>query len=91
MNEKLSIIILTYNEDKTILLVLDKIKDMKLYNDIEKGIIMVNDCFTDNTEEIINIYRSAHPNLTILYFKHETNKGKAANLHTSMKYNLISK
>ena len=51
--KKLSIIIPAYNEEKTIHLILDKIKQVHLLQDIEKEIIIVNDFSTDNTEEAI--------------------------------------
>ena len=40
---KLSIIIPAYNEETTILKVLDKVKEVKLRN-IEKEIIIIDDC-----------------------------------------------
>ncbi len=53
---KLSIIIPTYNEEATIYLILEKIKDVRLINDIQKEIIIVNDCSKDNTKEVIQKY-----------------------------------
>jgi glycosyltransferase involved in cell wall biosynthesis len=71
---KLSIIIPAYNEGKTVHLILDKIKAVKLLNNIEKEVVIVNDCSKDNTEE-----------LNIQYYKHEVNQGKGAALHTGIK------
>ncbi|MDX1903000.1 MAG: glycosyltransferase family 2 protein [Thermonemataceae bacterium] len=82
--KKLSVIIPAYNEGKTIHLILDKIKAVKLLNDIEKEIILVNDCSKDNTEEAIQQYMEANPDLPITYYKHEVNKGKGAALHTGI-------
>ena len=48
--KKLSIIIPAYNEGSTIHLILNKVKDVELIHDIQKEIIIVNDCSTDNTE-----------------------------------------
>ena len=45
---KLSIIVPAYNEEKTIHLILDKIRDVKMINDIEKEILIVNDFSKDN-------------------------------------------
>ena len=56
MLKKLSIIIPAYNEGNTIHLILDKIKNVNLINDIEKEIIIVNDCSSDHTEEAIQDY-----------------------------------
>jgi glycosyltransferase involved in cell wall biosynthesis len=83
--KKLSIIIPAYNEGSTIHLILNKVKDVVLINDIEKEIIIVNDCSTDNTEESIKQYINANPSLKIQYFKHQINQGKGAALHTGIK------
>src|ERR1041385_4927606 len=82
--QKLSIIIPAYNEGNTIHLILDKIKEVNLANDIQKEIIIVNDCSKDNTELAIATYQQANPELNIQYFKHEINKGKGAALHTGI-------
>lgn len=81
---KLSIIIPAYNEERTIDLILEKIKHVKLINDIAKEIIIVNDCSTDRTEEVILRYMAANPEMNIQYYKHEKNKGKGAALHTGI-------
>lgn len=81
---KLSIVIPAYNEGRTIHLILDKIKAVSLINNIEKEIIIVNDCSKDNTEESIEKYIANNPILGIKYYKHEINKGKGAALHTGI-------
>lgn len=81
---KLSIIIPAYNEAKTIHKILDRVKGVKLVNDIEKEIILVNDFSSDNTEDAILTYKQNNPELNIQYFKHEHNKGKGAALHTGI-------
>lgn len=82
--KKLSIIIPAYNESKTIHLILNKIQSVNLLNNIEKEIIIINDCSNDDTEEVILNYIKINPDLTINYFKHEINKGKGAALHTGI-------
>jgi glycosyltransferase involved in cell wall biosynthesis len=83
--KKLSIIIPAYNEGKTIHLILDKLRSVSLINDMQKEVIIVNDCSRDNTEEMIQNYAQNHPSLSIRYIKHEINKGKGAALHTGIK------
>ena len=82
---KLSIVIPAYNEGKTIHLILDKVKEVQLLGEIQKEIIIVNDCSKDDTEEAVKRYHAANPALNIQYFKHEVNKGKGAALHTGIK------
>ncbi|MEZ4686799.1 MAG: glycosyltransferase family 2 protein [Bacteroidia bacterium] len=81
---KLSIVIPAYNEGPTIHRILNKVKAVTLVNDIEKEVIIVNDCSRDNTEEAIYAYMNANPQLNIQYFSHEVNKGKGAALHTGI-------
>jgi glycosyltransferase involved in cell wall biosynthesis len=83
--KKLSIIIPAFNESKTIHLILDKIKSVQLIQEIQKEVIIVNDCSTDGTETVINNYIVSNPNLSIAYRKHDINKGKGAALHTGIK------
>lgn len=85
ISNKLSIIIPAYNESKTIHLILDKIKNITLINNIQKEIIVVNDSSTDNTEERVLKYIENNPDLQIKYYKHETNRGKGAALRTGIK------
>ncbi len=85
MIRKLSIIIPAYNESATIQRILNNVKDVVLLNEIEKEIVVVNDCSTDNTENIILSYQKQYPLLNIQYRKHELNKGKGAALHTGIK------
>ncbi len=81
---KLSIVIPAYNEAKTIHLILDKVKAVDLVDNIEKEIIIVNDCSKDDTEGAILNYKTQNPALNIQYFAHEVNKGKGAALHTGI-------
>src|ERR1700722_7153846 len=78
---KLSIIIPAYNEGRTIHLILDRVAGVQLIANIEKELILVNDCSTDNTEEVLLAYMEAHPELNMQYYKHEVNKGKGAAIH----------
>jgi glycosyltransferase involved in cell wall biosynthesis len=84
MIKKLSIVIPAYNEAATIHLILDRIKNVQLIDDIKKEIIIVNDCSKDATESAINNYMLANTEMDIRYFKHEINKGKGAALHTGI-------
>jgi glycosyltransferase involved in cell wall biosynthesis len=82
---KLSIIIPVYNEGKTIYLILEKIKKVQLIQGVDKEVIIVNDCSTDETETAINQYIIINSDFTITYFKHEINKGKGAAIRNGIK------
>lgn len=81
---KLSIVVPAYNEGPTIHLILDRIKAVELLNGVEKEVIIVNDCSTDDTEQSIHRYLEANKDLPLTYIKHEVNKGKGAALHTGI-------
>ncbi len=81
---KLSIIIPAYNEANTIHLILDKVLDVQLINGIEKEIIIVNDCSTDDTEQIIKKYIANKSTHLLQLVSHTFNQGKGAALHTGI-------
>jgi len=85
ISDKLSIVIPAYNENKTIQLILDKVKNITLLNQIHKEIIVVNDCSTDDTGECIKKYIENNSDLEIKYFEHEINKGKGAAIRTGIR------
>lgn len=82
--QKLSILIPAYNEASTIHLILDKIRNVKLIDQLEKEIIIVNDCSTDNTKEAIEQYLTNHQELNIQLYNQEINKGKGAAIHKAI-------
>lgn len=82
--KKLSIVIPAYNEARTIHRILNKVGEVTLINGIEKEIIVVNDCSTDDTEAVLKQYAKEHPGLGLQLFFHEINKGKGAALHTGI-------
>ena len=83
--KKLSIIIPVYNEEKTIHLILDKIKNVQLINDLDKELVMVNDASTDGSADRIRRYQQENPDLNITFFEQEKNMGKGAALHRGIK------
>jgi glycosyltransferase involved in cell wall biosynthesis len=82
----LTIVIPAFNESKTINLILDKIRDVTLINGIEKELIIVNDCSTDDTGERSLKYIENNDHLIIKYFEHKTNKGKGAAIRTGIQH-----
>lgn len=78
---KLSIIIPVYNEEKTILEIINRIKREKLGN-IKKEIIIIEDFSTDSTKKILS--RLKDNSLKIYY--HKKNQGKGSAIRTGLKY-----
>ena len=82
---KLSVIIPAYNEEKTIHLILDKVLAVKLIGGLEKEIIIVNDCSSDNTAGAVKEYMKAHPEVEMHFYEQSVNMGKGAALHRGIK------
>lgn len=78
LQKRLSIIIPSYNEERTIEAILKKISETQFHHQIE--IIVVDDGSTDKTRIILQRYKDKH---TILF--HEKNQGKGAAIRTGIK------
>jgi glycosyltransferase involved in cell wall biosynthesis len=92
--KKISIIIPVYNEGATVHLILDKIKKVNLPQEIQKEVIIVNDCSTDNSKEAIERYIANNTDLDIHFYNQDKNKGKGAALqigiaHATGEYTII--
>lgn len=81
---KLSIIIPAYNEEAFISSILEAVRNFTPINQIQKEVIVVNDCSTDNTAGILEAYIQKHPDLDIQYYEHDKNSGKGAALRTGI-------
>ena len=77
---KLSIIIPLYNEEKTIIRLLQIIEEQKFIN---KQIIIVDDCSTDNSLDLVRNYNFQNENLIL---NHKINSGKGATIQTAKQY-----
>lgn len=77
----LSIIVPVYNEEKTILKILEKINSVVFEQDIEKEIIIINDCSSDTSEILIQNYIKDNHHLNIRFFSNVKNMGKGASIH----------
>lgn len=82
--KKLSIIIPVFNEQNTIFEVLQVVNDIVLNDSIEKEIIVVNDCSTDNSFNEINRFCEAFPHIVVI--NQSVNQGKGAAIHIGAKH-----
>ena len=76
--QTLSIIIPAYNESATICSLLDKVLAVKLIHDMQKEILIVNDCSTDNTADIVADYIGKQTAERIILINQSFNQGKGA-------------
>lgn len=76
---KLTVIIPVYNEENTILDIVNKVKNCGVP---ELEIIIVDDCSTDSTASKLELL-SSMPDIKVL--RHEVNKGKGAAIQTAQK------
>ena len=79
--QKLSVIIPVYNEESTVIKVLETLEKVVLIREMTMEVILVNDYSSDRSVEIIEDFIGrSHKNSYQLY-SHEKNKGKGAALH----------
>ena len=84
MAQKLSILIPAYNEEDTILDILNVLKDLNLGLQLEKEIVIVDDCSTDSTPSLIDGFVKENSSLEIQVFHQKANQGKGAALHKAI-------
>ncbi|MEO0403427.1 MAG: glycosyltransferase family 2 protein, partial [Bacteroidota bacterium] len=80
----LSILIPAYNEEATIEMILDRVKAVELVHNIQKEIVIVNDCSKDATVAKVDAYMAANPDLDIQFYSQEVNQGKGAAIHKAI-------
>ena len=73
---KLSVLIPAYNEEQTLAEVIRRVSEV----DLDKEVIVVDDCSTDRTGEIL----MSLPRQGLLAISHDRNRGKGAAIRTAM-------
>ena len=80
--KKLTIIVPVYNESKTIARVIDIIDALELLSNVDKEVIVVNDCSTDGSGT--EIAAAVVDKRKFFVLTHEKNKGKGGAIHTGI-------
>jgi dolichol-phosphate mannosyltransferase len=73
---KVSVIMPVFNEEKTLMTILDRVQAVP----IDKEIIIVDDCSVDSTRRLLSTIRSEN----VRVFFHEKNMGKCAAVRTAL-------
>ena len=71
---KLSVIIPCFNEEKTLKIIVKRVLNFK---ELEKEIIIVDDCSTDGSKIIINELSNSHSEIRGIYLEKNSGKGSA--------------
>lgn len=78
---KLSVIVPVYNEEKTVIRMLEKLISLRIPN-VEKEIIVVDDGSTDASASLISKFNVSN----FIFIQHKKNQGKGAAVRTGMKH-----
>lgn len=78
MSQTLSILIPAYNEARTIHEILDKVLAVQLLNDLQKEIVIVNDCSKDDTQKVVEKYFESKSHVKCNLYEQPFNQGKGA-------------
>jgi glycosyltransferase involved in cell wall biosynthesis len=78
MARVLSVIIPSFNEAASIIKILKKVHETELIGQVDKEIIVVNDCSTDKTKELVEQFISENQKISVMLFNQSINMGKGA-------------
>ena len=80
----LSVLIPLYNEEEFILELLRRVVAAPLPTGFDRELIVVDDCSTDGSAELVESFIVSHPNLRIQLFRQPKNRGKGAAIRTAI-------
>ena len=86
MFSKLTIIIPAYNEQNTIADVLEKVSKVVLPYNIEKQVLIVDDCSSDQTKNKILAFINNNSKEIFQIITHKENAGKGASIHSAIPF-----
>lgn len=78
--KKLTIIIPLYNEESTILQIIKKIENVQLISSVKKEIVIIDDCSSDRSGELVTEYISKNDSDHIKFSILQKNSGKGATI-----------
>ncbi|GAB5401384.1 MAG: glycosyltransferase family 2 protein [Aureisphaera sp.] len=81
MSQTLSIVVPAYNEENTIMDILSELNTISLPDNLEKEIVIVDDCSKDNTATLIQGFIQSNKELDIKFHSLPKNGGKGGALH----------
>ncbi len=81
---KLSVLIPVYNEEQYIREVLGRVLHAPLPDGITREIIVVDDCSTDGSAELVEDFSTEHPEISIRLVRQAKNQGKGAAIRTAI-------
>jgi glycosyltransferase involved in cell wall biosynthesis len=81
---KLSILIPAYNEEATIEAILNAVVKVDLIHQVQKEIVIVNDCSSDATVAKAEAFMASNPDVDIQLFSQTVNQGKGAAIHKAI-------
>jgi len=79
--KRLSIVMCVYNEQASVLPVLERVRQVQPIDAWEKEIIVVDNCSTDGTRELLRALDA--PDVRVIF--HERNRGKGASIRTGFR------
>jgi glycosyltransferase involved in cell wall biosynthesis len=83
MSKVLSILVPVFNEEKTIITLIEKVNQLVLRNGWSKEFIIVDDASWDRTPELVKSFLGKTSN-AISYVKHDINQGKGKAIKTGL-------
>ena len=78
MPSGLSILVPAYNEEQTIVSILELLFQTQLPDNMSKEVIVINDCSTDKTPALLDDFASRYPELPLRILHCPRNQGKGA-------------